>query len=639
MKMKKMELQRYFIPIIGSVIGLIVFWVIYGFAPLNVKNDSWIMQGYDEADIIQHYAGWCAFRNSKWHYPLGMVDTMAAGSYISFTDSIPLVAIVSKLLLSIAGYTGTFQYFGVYTLLCYILQAIGAGLIIKRKTNDRLYILLSMVLLCFSPVLMERAMRHTALGSQWLILFAIYAFLKCKDSRYQKYPADYYVLSVLAITIHPYFLPLVMIFAFVSGVNGILHTRRYIFFLGCFLGNIGCAFLSGLILGVLGTGISASRGGYGYFSMNLNAVINPMSLGGYTWSSFLKLRPQILGNYDGFNYLGAGVLVLLAVCVVYFIICKKINGIFQENWVYVSAMLFMFLFAISNVITLNDRQLTIQIPQELVELGGIFRASSRMFYAVYYSIFVFLLNMVVQCFDAFLGEGEERRLAVYNIVLSAVVLLQLFDLHSVILEKHAAMKVKCESRSILDDRVLTERLGSYSYFAASDWNVYIAACVLKNGLNTYLTVANSGDFSAGMADNNRHWAELYRGNHDMATVFGTGDRRRAELVAEINDDMILHENDGYYFMFPQKESAKNLENYFCSALTDDNWTDGVSNYGQEILFEYTDELLSKIQQSRMILAGDTEINIVSVNYDASWIRIGVDENAKMCAFPAVFLFR
>ena len=41
----------------------------------------------------------------------------------------------------------------------------------------------------------------------------------------------------------------------------------------------------------------------------------------------------------------------------------------------------------------------------------------------------------------------------------------------------------------------------------------------------------------------------------------------------------------------------------------------------------------------MILAGDTEINIVSVNYDASWIRIGVDENAKMCAFPAVFLFR
>ena len=101
----------------------------------------------------------------------------------------------------------------------------------------------------------------------------------------------------------------------------------------------------------------------------------------------------------------------------------------------------------------------------------------------------------------------------------------------------------------------------------------------------------------------------------------------------------MEENDGYYFMFPQKESAKNLENYFCSALTDDNWTDGVSNYGQEILFEYTDELLSKIQQSRMILAGDTEINIVSVNYDASWIRIGVDENAKMCAFPAVFLFR
>ena len=45
----------------GIVIGLFAFWIIYGFGPLDVTNDRWIMSGYDESDIIQHYAGWVAF--------------------------------------------------------------------------------------------------------------------------------------------------------------------------------------------------------------------------------------------------------------------------------------------------------------------------------------------------------------------------------------------------------------------------------------------------------------------------------------------------------------------------------------------------------------------------------------------------
>ena len=44
----------------GIAVGFIVFGIIYGFGPLNVTNDKWIMSGYDESDIIQHYAGWCA---------------------------------------------------------------------------------------------------------------------------------------------------------------------------------------------------------------------------------------------------------------------------------------------------------------------------------------------------------------------------------------------------------------------------------------------------------------------------------------------------------------------------------------------------------------------------------------------------
>lgn len=115
----------------GIAVGFIVFGIIYGFGPLNVTNDKWIMSGYDEHDINQHYAGWVAFRNSAWHFPIGLADGMGGGTYISFTDSIPWFAIFFKLILQIVSYNGTFQYFGLYGLLCYILQAVAAGLLIR----------------------------------------------------------------------------------------------------------------------------------------------------------------------------------------------------------------------------------------------------------------------------------------------------------------------------------------------------------------------------------------------------------------------------------------------------------------------------------------------------------------------------
>ena len=60
------------------------------------------------------------------------------------------------------------------------------------------------------------------------------------------------------------------------------------------------------------------RYGYGEISMNLNALINPSSPRGiYTWSRLLPQQPQATGQYDGFNYLGLGVLILVAVALLY----------------------------------------------------------------------------------------------------------------------------------------------------------------------------------------------------------------------------------------------------------------------------------------------------------------------------------
>ncbi|MBQ7902603.1 MAG: hypothetical protein IJ362_02620, partial [Oscillospiraceae bacterium] len=50
----------------GAVIGFIIFALIYGLEVVNVTNDSFIINGYIEKDVAQHYAGWMLYRSSPW---------------------------------------------------------------------------------------------------------------------------------------------------------------------------------------------------------------------------------------------------------------------------------------------------------------------------------------------------------------------------------------------------------------------------------------------------------------------------------------------------------------------------------------------------------------------------------------------
>ena len=64
--------ERLKTAILGAVIGFLVFVLIYGFTPLNPTNEQFVLTGYLEKDIAQHYAGWKLYRNSPWQFPLGV---------------------------------------------------------------------------------------------------------------------------------------------------------------------------------------------------------------------------------------------------------------------------------------------------------------------------------------------------------------------------------------------------------------------------------------------------------------------------------------------------------------------------------------------------------------------------------------
>lgn len=473
------------------VIGLISFLIIYGVTPLDVQNDHWIMAGYDESDIIQHYAGWISFRNSDWSYPLGLASDMAVedGTFISYTDSIPWIAIFFKCIRSILP--KTFQYFGIYTLVCYLLQSIAAFEIIEYKTGSMPFSSIATILLTFAPIEMERAFRHTALGSQWFILFAILIFIKHKENYRAIHYLGFAVLMILAIGIHPYFLPAIGIFLLLCVIEDLKRKRiQSTFYM---VGILALTYVSGTIIGVLGTGVSPSRWGYGFFSMNLNAILNPTSCGGYTWSSFLKTHPLILGNYDGFNYLGVGV-IFAGLLSLILTICTDIKNISLRIKKYAWEIIMLFgctVFAVSNVVTFNDRTIVeIPLPEWMQLLCGIFRASSRIFYPVYYCLIFYIIVRIWRLVSKY---GKIKSI----IVISLIVIVQIIDIHSVIIEKHVRMLENSEYVSILDDETVGIILQDGQDILLDSFNGdsrSIAVAAGKNGCRLYYSVANSGSY-------------------------------------------------------------------------------------------------------------------------------------------------
>ena len=544
--------------VLTAIIGIIFFFIVYGVTPLDVTNDAWIMAGYDESDLTQHYAGWVLFRSTEWSFPLGMIESMAdgTGTMLTFTDSIPIVAIFFKAIDFLLP--ETFQYFGWYILICFILQSIAGYKIVQRKADKPVWCYVGVVLFLLSPILLERSFRHTALGSHWFVLFAWLIYLRSRDARKvgkEIFSVGYVVLNVLTVLIHPYFLPMVMIFTVLTAWENILQFRSWIKNGIYLVVNVVLSYGAGWLIGALGWDVESARFGYGHFSMNLNAIINPRSLGEYEWSKFLPKLPQIHGNYDGFNYLGMGVLVMSVVAIVIGI-RKWITYTDKKKWVneniyLIIALIFLTVFSITNVVTWNDKELlNIPIPGWLYWKAGIFRASGRIFYPVYYVVFTYIIYQLAEMPQVKVGLG----------ILIAGTLLQFVDLSGVIEEKHQMMDENSVFVSLLDDEVLTAAAGGRTKVTLSAVGDIvemrrIAVWAGKNGMKTSYTVANSGVYPEADALATEEIATLEAGNCDKTIIYVTQDIEvfTKWMNALDADSFAKYYYNDFYYLIPNLE--------------------------------------------------------------------------------------
>lgn len=418
--------------IYGGLLGAVAFLLLFGVSPLDVTNDAFCRGGYIEKDIQQHYAGWLFYRQSDVSFPLCVADNINApqGLSIAYTDSIPLFAaffrIVSFLLPS------TFQYFGCFTLLCLMAQgAAGArllGLFMKGFSAP----LVADLFFLFSPVLWERVLRHTSLAAQFLVLVALYYYFQGRRSGRYAY-AGLFVLNILTITIHPYFVPMTYAITFALLLEHAVVRRQYLRPALWLLADLALTVAAGWAFGLFyGTATGGSDALYGYFGMNLNSLWNPAGVNGVNWSFFLPKQNQVGGNYDAFAYLGLGILVGLVVCLLGTLLgaSKKLPALLRRHWALCLVCAILTAFAVSHVVTANGATLaTLPLPPSLIKLFSVFRSGGRMFWPVYY------LMMLAVCVGLFrLLKG--RRLVVT--ALSVLAVLQLIDLSPGLLQRRQA---------------------------------------------------------------------------------------------------------------------------------------------------------------------------------------------------------
>ena len=613
----------------GALLGVVLFVLVFGLSALNPCNDSFCLGGYIEKDIQQHYAGWLFYRQSAPGWPLGIAQGVNApdGVSVAYTDSIPLFAVLFRGFEAVLP--ATFQYFGMFTLLCYALQGGFGALLCGLFDDGTLRPLCGAALFAASPVLLERAFRHTSLGAQFFVVAALYYYFRARRENRYAWPG-LFLLNILAIGVHPYFLPMTYAVTLAMLLDHILRSRRWqgpVMYLAADLaGTVVLGWSLGLFYG------NATSGGqslYGYFGMNLNALWNPAGVNGVDYSLFLPMQNQVGGNYDGFAYLGLGVLLALPAAV------RVIFPRLRRHLPLCAVCAVLTLFAVSHVVTANGVTLcTLPLPASLIHLFSVFRSGGRLFWPVYYLLML----------AAFVGLC---RLPGRGFAVCLALLVQLADLSPAFLQRQQAMQQAQQQDafpSALQSDFWEAAAGNYTHLFSvqglQDDALHLALYAAENGMTTNDPFAARCDEKALSAQRETVLEELSAGRLRQDTLYLFEEEgaflQAVETVQEQAWCGCIH-TDGcdWYVIAPglqhrsfDSNCTRYDENYplRLADYTDALWNRGVLDSARNIIC-FVDSAFARrnLENAESLCSGGSSYRILQVDdSDPGWLMVTLE---------------
>jgi hypothetical protein len=417
--------------ILSVLLGAALYFLVIGPAPLDPTNIAWI-QGYDPP---MFFLGWHSYRISPWTWPIAYNEGygLEHASSILFSDSIPIMAMLFKLFDPLLP--DVFQYFGIWFLLCFCLQAVFANLLLATWIEDWRVRLLGTAFFVLAPPMIFRTVSpeasHFTLVSQWQIIAALWLCLRPSG---KGRIAGWIALCFVGIMTHPYILTMTMALWAAD-----VFRRRLLLKQGGWKAFVGEGMTVGVFAAVVvfATGIFEppriqsmsgivgfmDTGGLGSWPANLLTAFDSRG-----WSYLLPQIPTWKYAYEGFAFPGLGGLLLAAIAMVLLPGFLRTHRPSWTWWPIAGTLVALCVFAIGITVTLGPWELfTYRWPQPFWTLGYVFRATGRYVWPMFYFVLamavvivavrlparramaVLAVLLVVQVADTHAGWGELRK--------------------------------------------------------------------------------------------------------------------------------------------------------------------------------------------------------------------------------------
>jgi hypothetical protein len=296
-----------------AVLGNARFWDV----PRGTIGHGW-------ADMATAVSGYRYFQRGAWVWPLLAIPPLGIpdGTNVIFTDGVPILALLGRLIFDATGLP--INLFGVWTAACLSGSAVALTLLVRLMGSRGIAAALaaSVIGFDFPPLLFRWG--HPALMAQMEITLALALYVWRRRSQPGVFPfCATIALCVVALLTNAYLFLMVVGLVGASILSDLLERPRTrlraageVTALGVALGGMlfACGFLGGQGAGQPGASLRTI--GYGVFSANLLGPLFPQRSGLVPSLAHLVVDGTG-GQYEGFAYVGAGLLVLLGAMILH----------------------------------------------------------------------------------------------------------------------------------------------------------------------------------------------------------------------------------------------------------------------------------------------------------------------------------
>lgn len=417
------------------VAALVLFHIVMGLPLLNAGAAYWIEPKNDMTTMM---AGHYAVIDHPWRFPLTETTALrgeATPTTIVYTDSLPWLTIAMKAL----GLGRVVNPLALFLLISYVAQPLAMVALLRacgvKRTSS---LLLGALIALFYPAWFVRQFGHIALAGHWLLILALaWSIQVSRLGLSRRRMVEITLIGVVALGVHPYHvIPILACFG--AGLLSQLLQAR-----GRVLRDVAVQILifgaaMGLAAWILGYGENGGQSGgggaMGFYSMNVLGPILPQAsaVAGQSWNGQWftgTLDANGAQTFEGYAYLGAGVLLLALAAIVQTVLDLR-RGVRPDSAFWprfgpvIAAFIVLTLWAIGPKPYLGMR-LLFDLPRPTGKFGdlvGLFRSHGRFFWIVGYGVLAWGVTRVDRL------ESQRVRMS----LLLAAAALQVFDMTQMI---------------------------------------------------------------------------------------------------------------------------------------------------------------------------------------------------------------